>query len=98
MFIPMPFRLPCWPLKPVLVAGALIMVLAAAGIIFSVVMLIDCLKRPREGFHSPITKDAEYDKLIWAAAIVVSLWFYFIGAIVYFFVVFKAKPKNRGDQ
>ena len=62
-------------------------ILAIAGVIFSVIMLIDCLKRPREKFVHQLTRESEYDKLIWAGAIVASLSFYFIGAIVYFFVV-----------
>ena len=86
--------LPCWPLGPVFDAGVLAGLVAAAGVVFSVVMLIDCLKRPVSGFVSPLTKDGGYDKLIWAAGIVLSLWFYFLGAIVYFFVVKRAKPKE----
>ena len=34
-------------------------------------------------------------KEIWAAAIVLSLWFYFLGAIVYLFVVKTAKPEKN---
>jgi prolipoprotein diacylglyceryltransferase len=79
-------RFPCWPIKPIF--G----LLAIAGIIFSIVMIIDCLKRPAPKFYCPITKEAEYDKLIWAAGILLSLQFYFVGAIVYFFVVKRAKP------
>ena len=48
-------------------------------------------------FYRPLTKGAEYDRLVWAAAIVLSLWFYFLGAIVYFVVVKKGKPEDR-DQ
>jgi len=87
-------RFPWWPMGPVFGAGLLIGLLAIAGVIFSLVMLIDCLKRPASKFLNPLTKNGEYDKLIWAAAIVVSLWFYFLGAIVYFFVVKKAKPES----
>lgn len=87
-------RIPCWPMVPLFGAGVLVGLLAIAGIIFSIIMLIDCLRRAPSAFANPLTKNAEYDKLIWAAAIVVSLGFYFLGAIVYFFVVKKAKPKE----
>jgi len=80
---------------PVPGAGILVGLLAIAGAIFSLVMLIDCLKRSRSKFLSPLTKDGEYDKLIWIAAIVASLWFYFLGAIIYFFVVKRAKPEKE---
>lgn len=73
------------------IAGRLLFI---AGFIFSLVMLIDCLKRPASKFLNPLTKKGEYDKLIWTSAIVLSLWFYCIGAIVYFFVVMKAKPEK----
>ena len=85
-------RVPWWPLGPFFGAGILVAILAIAGVIFSLVMLIDCLKRPMSGFLNPLTKGGEYDKLIWAAAIIASLWFYFLGAIIYFFVVKKPKP------
>jgi hypothetical protein len=81
-------------MAPLFGAGALAVLLAIAGVVFSIVMLIDCLKRPASKFYYPLTKKAEYDRLIWAAAIVLSLGFYFIGAIVYFFVVKKAQPKK----
>ena len=87
-------RFSCWPMAPVFGAGVLVGLLAVAGVIFSLVMLIDCLKRPASKFHNPLTKDGEYDRLIWAAAIVASLWFYFLGAIVYFFVIKRAKPEK----
>lgn len=87
-------RFSCWPMWPMAGWGGLGMVVAVAGIIFSVFMLIDCLKRPDEKFINPLTKDGQYDKLIWAAVIVVSLSYYFIGAIVYFFVVKRVKPEK----
>jgi len=91
----------CWPLG----GGVILGILAIAGVVFSVVMLIDCLKRPARKFPHPLTKNGEYDKLIWAAVIVLSLfggqiglfhirWSYFLGAIVYFFVVKQAKTKK----
>jgi len=81
-------------MAPVFGAGVLLGLLVIAGVVFSLVMLIDCLKRPTSKFPNPLTKNGEYDKLIWAAAIVASLWFYFLGAIVYFFVVMKAKAEG----
>lgn len=82
---------------PIVGAGVLMVLLAIAGGIFSLVMLIDCLKRPTSQFAYPLTRNGEYDRLIWALAIVVSLWFYFIGAIVYFFVVKTARPQSGGQ-
>jgi len=70
-------------------------VLAILGVIFSVIMLIDCLKRPASKFYQPLTKEGEYDKLIWAAAIVLSLSIYCVGAIAYFFVIKRAKPESK---
>ena len=87
-------KFPWWPMAPALGAGVLLGLLVIAGVVFSLVMLIDCLKRPASKFFNPLTKNGEYDKLIWAAAIVASFWFYFLGAIVYFFIVMKAKPED----
>jgi uncharacterized BrkB/YihY/UPF0761 family membrane protein len=80
------------------VGQVLLGLLAVAGIIFSLVMLVDCLKRKPGEFANPLTKSGEYDKLIWAAAIVASLWFYFLGAIVYFIIVQRAKPEKAEKQ
>jgi hypothetical protein len=90
-----------WPLGPIVSVKILLGVLAVAGAAFSVVMLIDCLRRPARKFANPLTKNGEYDRLIWAAAIVLSLWFYFLGAIVYFFVVKQIggkKDKNSATD
>jgi uncharacterized BrkB/YihY/UPF0761 family membrane protein len=81
-------------MAPIAGAGVLVAILAVAGIIFSLVMLVDCLKRKPEEFHNPLTKDGECDKLIWAIAIVASFWFYCLGAIIYFFVVMRARPQK----
>jgi uncharacterized BrkB/YihY/UPF0761 family membrane protein len=88
-------RFPFWPLRPLFGFEAMWGVLAILGVIFSVIMLIDCLKRPRSKFYQPLTKEGEYDKLIWAAAILLSLSFYFVGAIVYFFVIKRGKPESK---
>lgn len=68
---------------------------ALAGIVFSVIMLIDCLKRPDSKFYYPIIKRGDYDKLIWAVLIMLSLRFFFIGAIAYFFVVKNTEPRDK---
>jgi len=81
-------------MAPIFGAGVLTVLLAVAGVVFSIVMLVDCLKRPVSKFYYPLTKGAEYDRLIWAGAILLSLGFYFIGAIVYFVVVKRAKPED----
>jgi hypothetical protein len=72
--------------------------LIVAGVVFSVVMLIDCLKRKPVDFVNPLTKNGEYDRLIWAGAIFLSLWFYCVGAIVYFFVVKRSKGDGQREQ
>jgi hypothetical protein len=51
-------------------------------------------KRSASKFYNPLIKEGEYDKLIWAAAIVLSLSFYFVGAITYFFFI-KKEPNLR---
>jgi hypothetical protein len=88
-------RLGFWPLGPIVSGRIILGALAVAGVIFSLVMLIDCLKKPAKKFPNPLTKNGEYDRLIWAAAIILSLWFYFLGAIVYFFVVKQGKSKEE---
>jgi hypothetical protein len=88
------YKFPCWPIRPIVGPGVFLTLLATAGVIFTIFMLIDCLKRPASKFAYPLTKDGEYDKLIWALVILLSLSFYFVGAIVYFFVVKKAKPES----
>jgi len=95
MFVTTACKFPWWPMGPVFGAGILLALLAVAGVVFSLVMLIDCLKRPPDKFLNALTKNGEYDKLIWAAAIVLSLSFYFVGAIVYFFVINRAKPEGK---
>lgn len=87
-------RFPWWPISPVFSCVTVVGILAIAGVIFSLVMLIDCLKRKPAEFLNPLTKNGEYDKLIWAVGIVLSLSLYCVGAIAYFFVVKKAKPEN----
>ena len=81
----------CLPGGPVR-CGVFMPILMIVAVIFSIVMLIDCLKRKQGQFLNPLTKNGEYDKLIWAVGIVVSLYFYFVGAIVYYFAVKLAKP------
>lgn len=88
-------RFPFWPIRPIFGIQALLGILAVGGVIFSLIMLIDCLKRPASKFYYPLTKESEYDKLIWAAAIALSLSFYCMGAIVYFFVIKTAKPEDK---
>ncbi|MFQ6036393.1 MAG: hypothetical protein ACE5NM_11205 [Sedimentisphaerales bacterium] len=90
-------RFPWWPIRPVFGVGVFWALLTIAAVVFSIIMLIDCLKRPASKFAYPLTKNGEYDKLIWGAAILLSLSFYCVGAIVYFFVVKRAKPQG-GEQ
>ena len=86
-------KFPWWPLQPFLPIEIIGWIVAVLGIIFTIVMLIDCLKRKQSEFYNPLTKDGVYDKLIWAVAIAVSLCFYFVGAIAYYFVVKRTKPE-----
>lgn len=86
--------IPLWPLGPILEIPVLAGLIATAGVIFSLVMLVDCLKREHSQFGNPLTINGEYDKLIWGAAIIASFWFYFLGAIIYFFVVKRTKPSE----
>ena len=72
MAIGMICRPVCWPLGPMVGGGVILGILAVAGVVFSLVMLIDCLKRSAKRFPNPLTKNGEYDKLIWADFVFVS--------------------------
>jgi hypothetical protein len=87
-----------WPMGPIVAIPILGILVLAVGVVFSLVMLIDCLKRKPAEFLNPLTKNGEHDKLIWAGAIVASFWFYFVGAIVYLFVVKMAKPEKSETE
>ena len=85
---------PFWPLRPVFEIHYLAGLLALAGVVFTIFMLVDCLKRQPHQFAHPISEEGRYDKIIWAVAMAVSLSLYFIGTIVYFFVVFLGKKED----
>lgn len=89
---------PMWPIGPIMGVPVLRILVLVAGVVFSVIMLIDCLKRKPGEFLNPVTKNGEHDKLIWAGAMVASFWFYFVGAIVYLFVVKMAKPEKSETE
>lgn len=84
---------PFWPLRPMFEIQYLTGLIAIVGVVFTVIMLIDCLKREPDEFVHPISKGGQYDKVIWAVAMALSLSLYFIGTIVYFFVVYIARKK-----
>ena len=88
---------PWWPIPSALCAavGGL---LAVVGVVFSIVMLIDCLTRKASDFDNPLTERGKYDRLIWAGAILLSLRFFFVGAIVYLFVVKIGRPKPKKEK
>ena len=88
------YSVPWWPFSTVVcsVVGGLLMV---AGVVFSIVMLIDCLLREAKDFENPLTEGGKYDRLIWAGAILISLRFFFVGAIVYLFVVRVGRSKSK---
>ena len=85
---------PFWPVRPVFAVEGLIGLLGLVGVVFMVIMLIDCLKRSPEQFTHPISTAGKYDKIIWALAMALSLSLYFIGTIVYFFVVYHTKDES----
>ena len=89
---------PFWPLRPMLEVQYLTGLLAIVGVVFTVIMLIDCLKREPGEFVHPISTGGRYDKVIWAIAMALSLSFYFIGTIVYFFVVYIAKKNSDKES
>ena len=89
---------PWGPVGPMVNFPFLHGLLVLAGVVFSIVMLIDCLRRKPTDFANPLTKNAEYDKLIWAGAIFLSLWFFYVGAIVYLFVVKVAKAEKKAEE
>lgn len=66
------------------VAAAVLFVIWLIGVIFSIAMLNDCLKRKPTDFKTVFTDSREFDKVIWASFIVVSPLFFFIGSIGYF--------------
>lgn len=67
-----------------------------AGFVFSVWMFIDCLKREHSAFKNTFTKDGEFDKIIWAVIIFAGMSFFYLGAILYYFLVKKStKPAPR---
>lgn len=82
---------PFWPLRPHVAFNYLSGLLILAGIVFTIFMLIDCLKRRPDQFPHPLSEGGRYDKIIWAVAMALSLSLYFVGPIVYFFVVFLGK-------
>lgn len=72
----------------ILSLGLVSILIYGAGLIFSLVMLIDCLKRDHSAFRNTFTRTGEFDKLIWAGLIVISFFILIpVGSIVYFFVV-----------
>ena len=86
-------NIPWWPLSSAF-CSVLSGLFTVAGVIFSVLMLIDCLKRTASDFKNPLTEGGKYDRLIWAGAILISMRFFFVGAIVYLFVVKTTRPKS----
>ena len=89
-----PLREAFQPMWPCFNVPVMLGFLAIAGIVFSIVMLVDCLKRKPSDFKNPLTKNGEYDKLIWTLGILFTFQYGFAGAIVYFFVVMMAKSEE----
>ncbi|MDW7775820.1 MAG: PLDc N-terminal domain-containing protein [Methanosarcinales archaeon] len=63
-----------------------ILIVVAFG--FWLFMLIDCLQRPKRRFPT----GGEYDRLIWCLAII---FVHFIGAVLYYFLVYKKDSSVR---
>ena len=84
---------PFWPMQPFFDIHFVTGLVAIAGVVFTVIMLIDCLKREPNEFAHPISRNGEYDKVIWAVAMMLSLSLYFIGTFVYLFIVFLGKKE-----
>jgi prolipoprotein diacylglyceryltransferase len=72
---------------PFIMLGLLVL----AGFVFSIWMLVDCVKREHSNFKKTFTKEGEYDKIIWVVFIFVGISLFHFGAILYFFLV----KKNR---
>lgn len=89
---------PFWPMRPIFDIHFVTGFFAIAGVVFTVIMLIDCLKREPHEFAHPISKNAEHDKVIWAVAMVLSLSLYFIGTFVYLFIVFLGKKDDSSNK
>ena len=88
---------PFWPMRPVFAFDSLTNLLALAGVVCTIIMLIDCLKRESKQFANPISTEGKYDKIIWALAMALSLSLYFLGTIVYFFVVYRSKDESQSQ-
>lgn len=71
--------------------------LYVVGIVFSIIMLVDCLKREHTDFKTTFTKNREYDKIMWTIFIIVGVFLYHLGAILYFFLVKKSLKQNAGN-
>lgn len=78
------------------VAAVVLFLIWLVGVIFSVFMLIDCLKRNPTEFKTVFTESREFDKVIWASFIVVSPLFFFIGSIAYFIGEKRGTAKTQG--
>ena len=85
---------PFWPVKPFFNLESMAGLVALVGIVFTVIMLIDCIRREPAEFGHPISGGGKYDKIIWSLAMVMSLSLYFLGTIVYFFTVYRGSRKS----
>ena len=68
------------------------------GFVFSIIMLIHCLRRNHDDFQNTFTKSGEYEKVIWAALIILSFYFFFVGAILYYFVVKRGESREASKE
>lgn len=68
--------------------GAILIIAAALLFVFWLWMLIDCLKRPDDKFAA----GGNYAKLIWVLVIIFT---WLIGALIYYFLIKKADTQNE---
>lgn len=73
----LPFLLIAWTIGLVMLAFVL----------FSIAMLVDCLKRPASEFGGIIFQDPQYEKLAWIIVIIFTAKLFAVGAFAYLFMV-----------
>ncbi len=69
----------------ILCCQGIFFIIAIAGLVFWVLMLVDVIKRQDDQFPNP----SENTKIIWILIVVLLSW---IGALVYYFMVKKKMP------
>ena len=68
-----------------------VVILMFALVIFSAVMLFDCIRRNHSQFKLIFTQNSAHEKIIWAFLIVLSAKIFGTGAIAYYYFVKRGK-------